>query len=122
MLIAFSLILQAKEGEDPVSLIQEAGRSHIPVNPAQAASLAPELAGPSRTVPEPEERASIADIVDEALRQPWYKEQAIHRQKFEPRAARLGMFSLPFSKSLDPRLKGWKGQSTLHPLIIFSGP
>jgi DEAD/DEAH box helicase domain-containing protein len=51
-------------------------------------------------VPEPEERPTIAAIVKEIIDQPWYKEQIIHRQSFEPKPAQLSTLNPPPSDSV----------------------
>ncbi|KAJ2931416.1 hypothetical protein H1R20_g5708, partial [Candolleomyces eurysporus] len=87
-----NLVTQASPGEDPVRLLQDAGRAFIPVDPTHSSE--PE-AGPSRLVPEPDERPTITAIVEEIMDQPWYKEQIVHRQSFEPKPAQLSTLNPP---------------------------
>lgn len=93
--IHFSLVIHAGPEEDPAALLQDAGREYLPADPtAPAVPSQPEA---SHVVPEHKDRPAIASVVKEILEQPWYKEQIVHHQVFEPKP--------PLDGELCPRVK-----------------
>ena len=79
------LIEAAPDGEDPVQLLRSAARDHVPVDPR----MPQPDAGPS-TIPAPETRPAISDILDELIQADWYSDQIVSRRVVEPREASVG--------------------------------
>ncbi len=84
--------------DDPVVLLQAAARDHIPVHPganrAQGEILSQSDAkGKYKTVPEPDARPSIEEVVEEIEQQEWYKEQVTCKRIFDAKDGQLGMCS-----------------------------
>ena len=84
-------LLEAITSENPVELVQAAGRGHIPVDPKALVENDGNLPNPSRVVPNSEERGSIADILDGIMRADWYKDQIVHRETFEEKTGQIGL-------------------------------
>lgn len=85
-----------KSGEDPIEMLQKAGKDHIPVNPSahkpvpttSTSEALSALASPSK-VPTPETRPSIESIIEDIEEQESYKDQILSRRVFDSRVARL---------------------------------
>ncbi|EJD53252.1 DEAD/H helicase [Auricularia subglabra TFB-10046 SS5] len=83
------LLAAIPEGDDPVRLLLNAARDHVPVDP-----MAPqpdtgdghELLGPTRR--------SIEEILDDLKQQDWYADQIVAHRVYEPREATLAEVSL----------------------------
>ena len=79
------LLSATPESEDPVSLLKEAARDHIPVNPSS-----PKENEKPRVVPDPQHRPSVKDVIAEIEDQDWYIEQIIYRREFEEKSGQNG--------------------------------
>lgn len=80
------LILATPPTEDPVELLRETSRDHIPVNPSQKMSgstLSKQDKGNRCAVPASEDRPAIDDIIREIMKEDWYKEQIVERRSFD---------------------------------------
>ncbi|KAL0947334.1 hypothetical protein HGRIS_013453 [Hohenbuehelia grisea] len=109
------LIVVSSSGEDPVSMIQAAGRDHIPIDPS-AKSL-PDLIKASAshlTVPDHDNRPSIEAVLSEVKVQTWYREQIVESRQFEPRLAKEGQLSNPLSEPILDALQSSRGISSLY--------
>lgn len=89
------LLKATPEGDDPAVLLQSAARDHIPVhpglkNPSDGASQA-DGKGKSREVPEPEQRPSIEEVINDIQQQGWYREQIVFQRIFAPRQGQFGV-------------------------------
>ena len=78
---------QTPKSIDPVSLLQESGRSFVPANTAWNGGAPND---PSE-VPSSEDRLSAAEVIEEIQKQSWYKGQICFRQETEERTARPGL-------------------------------
>lgn len=77
------------ESEDPVVILQTAARDHIPVNPtANKTNEGANLTNPG--IPEPKDRQSIDNIIEELLSTDWYDEQIVERKIFPSKEGQLG--------------------------------
>ena len=84
------LLAATPVGEDPAALLQAAARDHIPVNP-KSKSVTMIAPPPDKlTIPGPEERPSIDEVIQEIRDQEWYKGQIVDRRTFDAREARQG--------------------------------
>jgi hypothetical protein len=83
--LKYRLIEATPEGEVSMDLLQAAARDHIPVNPSAKKALAATSVGDSKnmTIPDPEDRDSIDDIILELKEQEWYQNQIVDRRTFE---------------------------------------
>ena len=100
--ICLRLILAIPPTEDPIELLQGAGRDHIPVNPSQKMSestLSEQDKGRGNryTVPASEDRPAIHDVIREIMEESWYKEQIVERRIFVSKDGVIGrrVFDLP---------------------------
>ena len=91
------LLAATPEGEDPVALLQGAAREHIPVNPKPKEHTKSVPSGEKLTIPDPEKRPSIDEIIQEIQNQEWYKNQIVDRRTFDTRKAIEGMSHLRVS-------------------------
>ncbi|KAG8705624.1 hypothetical protein FRC09_002844 [Ceratobasidium sp. 395] len=96
--------------EDPVALLTNAARDHIPVDPTaildQTHASSSKLALP---VPTPKDRKTIEEVIaelklseDEGHR---YRDQIVHERVFEMREARWGKLDRPLPDSVSSALK-----------------
>ncbi|KAF9234482.1 P-loop containing nucleoside triphosphate hydrolase protein [Melanogaster broomeanus] len=95
------LLSATPAGEDPVELLQAAARDHIP-------------AAVKATIPSPEERNSIDDVVLEIQEQEWYKNQIVDRRTFAAREAREGTLDESLSESIQQALRDARKISSLY--------
>lgn len=88
----FSLLEATPQTENPVELLQAAAREHIPVYPnsSREALTDPDFKAKRRSIPEPEERPSIDSVIEEIMKQDWYKEQITERRVFDPKDGQTG--------------------------------
>ncbi|KAF8556873.1 P-loop containing nucleoside triphosphate hydrolase protein [Imleria badia] len=107
------LLAATPVGEDPVILLQAAANDHIPVNPK---SNCPRAALPHEklTIPSPEERPSIDQVIQEIRDQEWYKGQIVDRRTFDAREARLGSLDKPLSETIQQALGDTRKISSLY--------
>ncbi|KAF8126549.1 DEAD H helicase [Boletus edulis] len=108
------LLAATPVGEDPVIFLQAAARDHIPVNP-KSKSLT--RAAPPRdvlTIPSPEERPSIDEVIQELRDQEWYREQIVDHRTFEAREARQGSLDQPLSETIQQALRDARKINSLY--------
>lgn len=85
------LILATPAADDPVTLLQAAGRDHVPANLRLHAELPALSSAASRqTIPEPNERPEIHSVLEEIQEQQWYSDQIIERRVFEAKDGQTG--------------------------------
>lgn len=99
-------------GEDPVTLLQTAARDHIPVSPKSNGLTTVVHSDDKLTIPGPEERPSIDEVIQEIQEQEWYKNQVVDRRTFDAREARQGK-SHPYSKRYRTSNRGRSSQGPL---------
>lgn len=83
----YRLIQAVSEGDDPVTLLQEAGHEHVPVDPS-----APQIRPITNiaTVPSVIDRPSVEIVLAEMQKQPWFKNQIVDRKTFDAKIGRTG--------------------------------
>lgn len=101
-------------GEDPVQMVQKAGKDHIPVNPSAhhstpAASQALASLGAPARVPSPKSRPSIVSIIEDIESQESYKSQILMHRTFDPRTPRWASLDRDLPTEIDQALKEARG-------------
>ncbi|TRM57588.1 P-loop containing nucleoside triphosphate hydrolase protein [Schizophyllum amplum] len=88
------LIKATNPPDDPVLLLQAAGRDHIPIHPGIKPEQAPVI---DLRIPDADSRPSIDELLSEIEKEEWYKEQMVANKVFEPRPSRTATLarSLP---------------------------
>ena len=86
----YRLLVATPVGEDPVALLQAAASDHIPVNPKSKSLTRTPPPHDKLTIPGPEERPSVDEVIQEIRDQEWYKGQIADRRTFDAREARQG--------------------------------
>ena len=81
-----SLLQACTNGEDPVGLVQQAARDHIPVNPKDKKRED----SPVKNVPDVSTRPSILEVIEEIKKEDWYHDQIVEQRSFEAHEAELG--------------------------------
>jgi DEAD/DEAH box helicase domain-containing protein len=78
--------------EDPVALVQAAGRDHVPVNPMLTSASESDTKEQSKgmIIPGPQDRPTIDSVISEIKEQEWYKEQIVERRTIAPKDAQIG--------------------------------
>ncbi|PFH49106.1 hypothetical protein AMATHDRAFT_76387 [Amanita thiersii Skay4041] len=89
---AVNELIQAASDEDPVALLKHAGEDHIPVDPNASKRCGKQY---DMSTPSPEERPSIASILDEITELTWYKDQIVDRRSQEASPGSTGQVSPP---------------------------
>ncbi|KAF9228793.1 DEAD H helicase [Gyrodon lividus] len=105
------LLAATPADEDPVDLLQAAARDHIPVNPK--AKEHPK-SFEKTTIPSPEERHSIDEVIREIQEEQWYKNQIVDRRTFEAREARQGKLDEPLSESIQQAFQNARKITSLY--------
>ncbi|KAL0566115.1 ATP-dependent 3'-5' DNA helicase, partial [Marasmius crinis-equi] len=111
--------------DNPVILLQTAAREHIPVHPEvktnpSSSTMFEDLT--NTTIPDPEHRPSVDEVLDEMTKQTWYKDQIIERRSIEARAAKSGRWSdsrptkaeLELSPGIQGALRESRGITSLY--------
>ena len=87
----FRLIQATAETDDPVTLLQAAGKDHVPVEPSAVPAMFAETPKTARMpVPDSQDRQTIDVVLAEISEQEWYKEQIAARKVFEAREGQTG--------------------------------
>ena len=81
-----SLLQACTNGEDPVGLVQQAARDHIPVHPKDRRKED----SPLKNVPDVSARPSILEVVEEIKKEEWYHDQIVEQRSFEAHEAEYG--------------------------------
>lgn len=85
--LTFVSLLQAcTNGEDPVGLVQQAARDHIPAHPNDRRRED----SPAKNVPDVCARPSILEVIDEIKKEEWYHDQIVEQRSFEAQEAEFG--------------------------------
>ncbi|KAI9446647.1 P-loop containing nucleoside triphosphate hydrolase protein [Lactarius indigo] len=107
---AIDELLQAcPDTEDPVALLVALARHHIPLN---TTSTSDEVE--PQDIPDPENRRSIDEIVEEIYEQKWYHDQIKYRRTFDAKPGSIGMVDPPLSDSIGTALRDARKISTLY--------
>jgi DEAD/DEAH box helicase domain-containing protein len=77
ILYLFRLLAATPSTEDPVTILQAAGRDHIPVNTSWEAE---DDSNDPKEVPSPEHRPTIDAVIGELQERRWYKGQIVMRK------------------------------------------
>ncbi|KAF9070382.1 P-loop containing nucleoside triphosphate hydrolase protein [Rhodocollybia butyracea] len=99
--------------DDPVSLLQAAARDHIPVDPKHKHKL-PIDESAHMSIPNPQDRASVADILAEIKVQEWYKDQIMDQRTVEAREGQTGEIDEPLSATIQQALKNSRNITSLY--------
>ena len=83
----YRLIEACAGGEDPVQLVQQAGRDHIPALPTNRE------ASPSKYPPDASARLPMPEIIEELKAEYWYRDQIVDHRSSENRDPQLGWSS-----------------------------
>ena len=73
-----------------MSLLQAAGRDHVPVKPSCSTTFSGSKQKAPMSVPDPKDRPTIDAVLAEISEQEWYKEQIVGRRVFEAKEGQLG--------------------------------
>jgi hypothetical protein len=77
--------------EETVSLLQAAGRDHIPVMPAPTVVPFSDIKSREHSlVPASKDRTTIDATLTEIVNAEWYRGQIIYRRTFEAKAEQIG--------------------------------
>ncbi|KAL0071661.1 ATP-dependent 3'-5' DNA helicase [Marasmius tenuissimus] len=101
--------------DDPVALLLTAARDHIPVHPGKKAnpSCSLILEDPLNTaIPDPENRPSVNEVLNEITNQTWYKDQIIEHKSIESREGKTAEIEL--SRNIQQALRDSRGISSLY--------
>ncbi|KAL4255986.1 P-loop containing nucleoside triphosphate hydrolase protein [Pleurotus pulmonarius] len=109
------LIAATPSGEDPVALLQSAGRDHIPINPSASRATFSEFSeAVSSQVPDPSHRPSVSSILSELESQSWYRNQIVERRKFDVRDGKTGDLDAPLSPNIRKALAAARNITSLY--------
>ncbi|KAI5835646.1 P-loop containing nucleoside triphosphate hydrolase protein [Schizophyllum commune Tattone D] len=97
--------------EDPVQLLQAAGRDHIPVHPVVGSEQAPVR---DLHIPDAASRPSIDELLTEIEKEEWYKNQMVANKVFEPRKSRTAALENPLPDALAHALSASRGISSFY--------
>lgn len=81
-----SLLQACTNGEDPIGLVQQAARDHIPVNPKDRKKED----SPVKNIPDASVRPSILEVIEEIKKEEWYHDQIVEQRSFEAHEAEFG--------------------------------
>ncbi|KII88939.1 hypothetical protein PLICRDRAFT_175191 [Plicaturopsis crispa FD-325 SS-3] len=95
------LLLATPPDEDPVLLLQSAGRAHIPINPSSSSAFADPIMA---IVPEPQNRPTIDAVIGEIMEQSWYKQQIVDRRTVDAKPGQIAELDTPLSESIKKAL------------------
>jgi DEAD/DEAH box helicase domain-containing protein len=88
----YRLILATPSSDNPVTLVQAAGRDHVPVNPTSTPGSSAKAKSEDMTIPGPQDRLTIDSVISEIKEQEWYKEQIVERRTTAPKDAQIGRY------------------------------
>ncbi|KAI0664969.1 P-loop containing nucleoside triphosphate hydrolase protein [Cubamyces menziesii] len=111
------LLSAAPVDEDPVNLLKAAARDHIPVHPGHGRSRvvpSQDTKGKGKTVPEPDNRPSIGEVIEEIERQEWYMEQIAHRRISDARDGQTATLVPPLSETISQALRDSRKITSLY--------
>ncbi|KAJ7590973.1 DEAD/H helicase [Mycena floridula] len=105
------IVACAKDGDDPAQLIQNAGRSRIPLNSGlKDPRLGKEVILP---IPSSEERPSIPGVLDEIQNQGWYFGQIAYQKSIPAKDVKTAELDPPLSDSISQALKNFRKITSL---------
>jgi DEAD/DEAH box helicase domain-containing protein len=109
-----SLLQACTNGEDPIGLVQQAARDHIPVNPKDRKRED----SPVKNVPDVSTRPSILEVIEEIRKEGWYHNQIVEQRSFEAREAEYGVSLNHLCAPLGHHRRVTQGTSQHHFLAI----
>ncbi|KAL1746966.1 P-loop containing nucleoside triphosphate hydrolase protein [Schizophyllum fasciatum] len=105
-------LIEATEApDDPVLLLQAAGRDHVPVHPGVDARQTPIH---DLRIPDADDRPSIDEILTEIEKEEWYRNQMVANKVFEPRRSRTTQLSNPLPDVIKHALSTSRGISAFY--------
>jgi DEAD/DEAH box helicase domain-containing protein len=75
------------DGDDPVQMLQEAARDHIPIDPSAAMFTTPKN---ELVIPDATSRPSVDELVQDLTEQEWYREQIVFRKTIDAHVPETG--------------------------------
>ncbi|KAL1683546.1 hypothetical protein EV122DRAFT_286287 [Schizophyllum commune] len=105
------LLKATQPPEDPVQLLQAAGRDHIPVHPGVGLEQAPVR---DLHIPDAASRPSVDELLTEIEKEEWYKNQMVANKVFEPRKSRAAPLANPLPDALAHALSASRGISSFY--------
>ncbi|KAH9946253.1 P-loop containing nucleoside triphosphate hydrolase protein [Epithele typhae] len=111
------LLRATPEGDDPVALLQAAARDQLPVHPNTRlvpGASQPTSTGQYKTVPAPEERPSIDQVVEELLQQEWYRQQIAYQRTFDAKEGHIASLDPPLSDEIAQALRDSRKITSLY--------
>ncbi|KAI0051412.1 P-loop containing nucleoside triphosphate hydrolase protein [Auriscalpium vulgare] len=100
--------LTMRAGSMRHSLLIAAARDHVPVDPN-----ANDEPG-DKTIPDPEHRSSIPDLITEVEGQDWYRGQILNRKVFEEKLGQMGLLDPPLSDTISAALREARNIKSLY--------
>jgi DEAD/DEAH box helicase domain-containing protein len=81
--------------DDPVVLLQAAGRGHIPIDPTKKSVIAAISSSLNKTkvVPDSDHRPSIQSIIQAIKEQDWYEDQIVFEKTISEKESRIGAYA-----------------------------
>ncbi|KIY43668.1 P-loop containing nucleoside triphosphate hydrolase protein [Fistulina hepatica ATCC 64428] len=106
------LIQATPAGDDPVTLLQNAGRAQLPVHPHASSGHIPPII--PHEVPDTDSRASVKEILSALQAEAWYDDQIVDRRTFEKRPAQYGVPDPPLPELIVQALNECRGIESLY--------
>ncbi|KIM49038.1 hypothetical protein M413DRAFT_438203 [Hebeloma cylindrosporum] len=102
------LLIATPPSDDPVQMLMTAGRGYLPVDRA--------LPAPDKVmqpIPLPDERPSMEQVILDMTNSLWYRDQIVHRQKVQARAAQTDSLNPPISRAISDAILHSKNINSL---------
>ena len=77
------LLIACPPEEDPVDLVQQAAREHLPVLSQKREEVS--------SIPTSSFRAPMTEIIEELKSEDWYRDQIVEHRSFDKKETQLGM-------------------------------
>lgn len=100
------LLIACPPEEDPVDLVQQAARDHIPVLSRKCEGI--------DSIPTSSSRAPMREIIEELRSEDWYRDQIIEHRSFEKKEPQLGELTTPLADCIQVGLQKARGISSFY--------
>ncbi|KAF5358075.1 hypothetical protein D9756_001743 [Leucocoprinus leucothites] len=108
------LIHALGDGCDPVEMLQEAARAHIPIDPSAPISTTPRNDDLITVVPDPSSRPSVDELVQDLMEQEWYREQIVFRKTIDARVPQTDDLDSFLSPGIKQALSNARGIQSFY--------
>ncbi|KAJ3572806.1 hypothetical protein NP233_g2842 [Leucocoprinus birnbaumii] len=108
------LIPALEDGYDPIKVVQESAREHIPVNPSMPISTTPKNGNLATIIPDPNSRPSVDELIQDLMEQEWYREQVVFRKTIEARVPQTDDLSALLSTEICEALSSARGIQSFY--------